>query len=343
MIVFAGKSFCLSLLHMQQERKIEDNFCDLGCLKSTMMKSFMEFFGFTPEENNPPKQKQNTKPCTEQPTLWNKLGKDIKIKYPIITTQDWNTKYAARIRHLELLLKTEIHKYDKPTECMKKASVVHSFMKSNGIVNNYIQKYEQWGAFSFGFNRPNPVFIYIGNFHDDTTYAVVLDGHGNNVAIYYGKSTSPQEVEVLWQQVLNGYDWRGAIQSVVLMDNFYHNAIKNDCPYLIEGQDLKKVWDNDLDQMCSAEICYEVLGFGENIFDEGNGRRYSHPGFCCIDIFNGNQRPHIYNYYKEGLVWHIENSALTLVRPRTGEIWEKHLINDKPNEFIAEKIVEHCD
>ena len=59
-------------------------------------------------------------------------------------------------------------------------------------------------------------------------------------------------------EVLNGYDWRGAIQSVVLMDNFYQNAMKNDCPYLIEGQDLKKVWDNDLDQMYSAEICYEV-------------------------------------------------------------------------------------
>ena len=92
--------------------------------------------------------------------------------------------------------------------------------------------------------------------------------------------------------------------------------------------------------MYSSEICYEVMGFGDSIFDEATGCRYSNPGFCCIGTFNEKMHPHVFHNLKEGLVWHITNTNLILVRPRTGEIWESHDLTEKETEFIAEKIIE---
>jgi len=327
---------------MKRERKIEEIFCNFDCFKTKMWSSFAELMGFSSEEEQNEERKTliEGQCCTEQPSGWNKMGREIKVKYPIVTTGDWQHSFASRIRHLEALLKTRITKMNKNSESMNKASMVHSEMKKTGIIGRQVVKYGEWGSLSFGFSKPIPVFVYVGTFEDESTYAVVLDADGNNQATYYGVSTACNHVEILWKKVLAGFDWKGAIQMVVLLDNFYDIAKKNECPVLPEGSQLKAVWDTEINNMYSSEICYEVLGFGDSIFDETTGRRYSNPGFCCVGTFNEKMRPHVFHTFKEGLVWYITNTKLMLVRPRTGEIWETHDLTAKETEFIAEKIIE---
>ena len=110
-----SKSFFRYNFHMKRERKIEEIFCNFDCLKTKMWSSFTEIMGFSSEEEQNEERKTliEGQCCTEQPTVWNKMGKEIKVKYPIVTTGDWLHSFASRIRHLEALLKTKITKSPK--------------------------------------------------------------------------------------------------------------------------------------------------------------------------------------------------------------------------------------
>lgn len=329
---------------MKQERKIEDYICNFDCLKSNMWSAISQLFGLVTEDEDEILLRKKEQMCTSQPTIWNKLGKDLKISYPIYTTQDWQDKYAGRIKQIETMLRTRIIKYDKCMESFSKAKGINERMRSCRLLEKLITSQSEWRPSStISQIRYKPVFVYIGSFENDTTYAVVLDKDSNLEASYYGVSTKPNDVNNLWKKVMDGFDWQGSIKSVVLMDKFYSLSKQTGCPTLHEGDVLKNIWDNDLDQMYSAEINYEQLGFGEGIIESSYNRQYSKPGFSCINIFDGHTCPNIFYGSNDKLVWHITNKSLMLVGPKTGYIYEKYNILGKTPEHIAEKIAEHCD
>ena len=315
-------------------------------MSETLYQRITNWFGLKDEDDNEGKTQETKqdKSRTEQPAIWDKMPKNMKIKYPIITTGHWQNTYVNRMKNLEKMLRVRIHKYDKYNSSLNKAKGIHERMHANHMISRMVSNYNQLSTLSLNYSRPKPVFIYVGSFYDGTIYGVVLDKDGQNEATYYSKSAAPRHVEKLWNDILCGFDWGGAIQCVVLMDEFYKIAKKNFCPVLEEGNNLLEVWDNDLNQMKNGEVNYEALGFCKGMFEEvPSTKRYSSAGFCCINTFDKNMRPHIYYGYDSGLVWHINDTHLMLVRPKTGEIWEKYSIRGKNEEFIAEKIIAECE
>ena len=271
-----------------------------------------------------------------QPTIWNKYGKTKTENYPILTTLGINQERNNKVTEI---LGVKVINFTKNEQIYNLARSIHDEFSAIGHINLMARNYEYAGTFS-NKRQPQPVFVYMGSFEDDSIFAVVLNEVGESRKTYVGKSINPDNVRKLWEGILNDFDFRSGIQSVVLFGKFYEKAIQHKCPVLENGGDLSTLWDNDLNNFYYSEIQYEELGFTNALKKCSEEATFSStPSFCVVDRFNGEKRACPFSKIRNELVCHLQEKSLSLISPKNGMAVQKHNIIDVSPINIAEIIV----
>lgn len=307
----------------------------LNCSK--MFNEFFERCCFKSEKEEHGKPLVSLSIVESQPTIWNKYRKSKTKNHPIFATLGFNQERNNKISEI---LGIKIINFTKEKQIFNLARSLHDEFTSIGHINLMARNYEYAGTFS-NKRQPEPVFVYMGSFEDDTIFAVVLNEAGESRKTYVEKSIHPDNVQKLWENVLNDFDFRSGIQSVVLFGKFYEKAIQHKCPVLENGGELSTLWDEDFNNFYYSEIQYEVLGF-TNALKLGNEdeRASSTPSFCVIDQFNGEKRASPFSkILQNDLVWYLQDKSLLLFSPKNGMVVQKHNIIDVSPINIAEIIV----
>lgn len=282
------------------------------------------------------KKKNERKPLIRsvQPSLWNTEG--IKITTPIVTEKKALTPMMIVLKNI---IKVNISLIDNYKASYQKALSIHKRLTQYRFICSMAQSYRDWGMPTSFYNKSRPLFVYMGSVEDGQIFGVVLDEIGNPLGTYFENSMSPTNVNKLWSTILSLYDKNGAIQSVILFDNFYTaTKEKNRLP---NGGSLREIWDKDLETFYNSEVTYEYLGFTENLSKDNFALvKSSMPSFACINRFDGNMRPNMFYDEKNNFIWNIDDDRLLLVRTSTGEALKTYSITNKSTQQIARLIAE---
>lgn len=269
-----------------------------------------------------------------QPSLWNDKG--VKIRTPIFTE---NKALTKKMEDLASLMRVGISIINNDQASYNKAFSIHQRLSDYKIIQTIAQSYHNWGSPTSFRKRNRPLFIYMGTAHDGQIFGAVLDEIGNCIGVYYEPDMSIENVGKLWNTILSLYDKNGAIQTVILFDNFYEKA--NDKDRLAEGASLREIWDKDLETFFQSEVTYEHFGFNNSIPNDGfTVIKSSMPSFACINIFDGKMKPNIFCQEKKEFVWSIDDDNLRLVRSKTCEVLKTYDIANKSSHFIARIIAD---
>ena len=283
------------------------------------------------------KKKNERKPLirSAQPSLWNTEG--IKITTPIVTEKKTLTPMMIELKNI---IKVNISLIDNYKASHQKALSIHKRLTQYRFINSMAQSYREWGAPTSFYSKSRALFVYMGSVEDGKIFGVVLDEIGNPLGTYFESSMTPTNVSKLWSTILSLYDKNGAIQSVILFDNFYTSTKEKD--RLTNGASLREIWDHDLETFYKSEVNYEYLGFTENLSKDNFALvKSSMPSFACINRFDGTMHPNMFYDEKNNFVWNIDDDQIVLVRTSTGEPIKKYAISNKSAEQIARLIAEN--